>query len=155
MRTGGGFARVLGMEEAVAAGSSPDGRPGARTATALPTYDKRVRVVILVALAAPIAWQVVAVVLAMWRTAVFTRLFAGLGTELPLSTKVFLAARPFLWLVPLAFAGLSFDILRRRNTAPLYFVVVFIAAFVVALALQAWMVQAMYAPMNEILPKIP
>ncbi|HXT19426.1 MAG TPA: hypothetical protein VN811_06310 [Thermoanaerobaculia bacterium] len=91
----------------------------------------------------------------MWKTAVFARLFAGLGAELPLSTRAFFVARPFLWLVPLAFAALTFDVLRRRGAPWLYFIAVFIAATVAALALQAWMVQAMYAPMDEILQKIP
>ena len=120
----------------------------------MPTYTRRERVVVIVALAAPIAWQVFAVVIAIWKGPVFARLFAGLGTDLPVSTQTFFAARPFLWLIPLAFAGLSFDVLRRRDFSPLYFVVVFIGATVVALVVQAWMVQAMYAPMDDILRKV-
>jgi len=120
----------------------------------LPTYTKRERIVVIVALAAPVAWQVFAVVIAIWKAPVFAQLFAGLGTELPLATQAFFAARPFLWLVPLAFAALSFDVLRRRDFFPLYFAVVFIGATLVALVMQAWMVQAMYAPMDEILQKV-
>ena len=144
------------MEETVAVGSPGEGRSGddRLMAQRSPTYTTRERVVVIVALAAPIAWQVLAVVIVIWKTPVFARLFAGLGTELPFTTQAFFAARPFLWLVPLAFAGLSFDVLRRRDFPARYFVVVFIAAILVALVMQAWMVQAMYAPMYEILDKI-
>jgi len=117
-------------------------------------YTQRERVVAIVALAVPIAWQLVAVFLAIWKAPVFAKLLIGLGTELPLTTRAFFFARPFLWLVPLAFAGLSFDVLRRRDAPPLYFTVVFVGATVVALVLQAWMVQAMYAPMYQILERI-
>lgn len=120
----------------------------------MPGYTTRERVVALVALSAALLYQIQAVVLAVWKTPVFAQLFAGLGGPLPFITRAFFAARSYLWLVPVCFAALSFDVLRRRDPSLLYFVLVLAGSALAGFAMQAWMNEAMYAPLYEILRKI-
>ena len=120
----------------------------------MPAFTNRERFVALVALSAPVAWQAFVVALALWKAPVFAQLFAGLGGELPLVTRAFFASLPVLWLVPLAFLGLSIDVLRRPSAPFPYFITVLVGSTLVALSLPAWIVGAMYAPMYEILRKI-
>jgi hypothetical protein len=120
----------------------------------VPAYTTRERVVALVALAVALAYQIYAVVVAIWKAPVFAQLFAGLGGELPFITRAFFATRLFWWLVPLAFAALSFDVLRRQDPSLRYFVLVLAGSALAAFSMHTWLVEAMYAPMYEILRKI-
>lgn len=117
-------------------------------------YTPRERVVALVAFSIALAGQVLAVVLAIWKAPVFAQLFEGLGGELPFITRAFFATRLFWWLAPIVFGLLSFDVLRRRDPSRAYFTVVLVASTLVAFSLHAWMVQAMYAPLYDILREI-
>ena len=117
-------------------------------------YTPRERVVALVGFSVALAGQVYAVVLAIWKAPVFAQLFAGLGGELPLITRAFFATRPFWWLVPLVFGLLSFDVLRRQAPSLTHFASVLVASALTALSMHAWMVEAMYAPLFDILHQI-
>lgn len=117
-------------------------------------YTTRERIVALVALSLVVAHQAFSVALAIWAAPVFAQLFAGLGGPLPLVTGIFFATRPLWWLVPVAFAGLSADVLRRPDPSLRHFALVLGGAALAAFFLHVWLIQAMYAPMFEILRKI-
>ena len=120
----------------------------------MPPYTVRERVVGTVALSAALLYQVYVVAAAIWKAPVLAQLFAGLGGPLPFITRAFFASRPFWWLVPLAFAVLSGDVLRRRDPSLRYFTLVLAGSALAALSMQAWFVEAIYAPIYEIVRKI-
>lgn len=120
----------------------------------MPSYTTRERTVALVFLSAALAYQIYAVVLAMWKAPVFAQLFAGLGGSLPFITRAFFSTRVFWWLVPVVFVALSFDVLRRRDPPLSYFVLVLAGSALAAFFMHAWLHEAMYAPLYEILRKI-
>jgi hypothetical protein len=117
----------------------------------VPSYTTRER---FVALSVALFFQVYAVILAIWQAPVFAQLFAGLGGPLPFITRAFFSTRAFWWLVPVIFAALSVDVLRRRDPPLIYFILVFVGSALAAFSMHAWLHEAMYAPLNEILRKI-
>jgi hypothetical protein len=114
----------------------------------------RPKLLAVIALAAPLAFQIYAVVLAFRHAPTFRALFDGLGAPLPLLTRCFLASYPYWVLVPLAFALIAADILRRPQVSTSYFATVLGGSFAVALALHAWLQEAVYAPLYSILDKV-
>ena len=117
-------------------------------------YTTRERIVALVALSVALLCQIYAAMIAVWKTPVFAQLFAGLGGPLPFITRAFFATRIFWWLVPTAFALVSVDVLRRRDPSLLHFVLVLVGSALAAFMMHAWIREAMYAPLFEILRKI-
>ncbi len=120
----------------------------------MPTYTNRERIVALVALCFALIYQIYAVVAAVWKAPVFAQLFAGLGGPLPFITRAFFLTRLFWWLIPIAFAALSFDVLRRPDPSLRYFVFVLVGSVLAAFFMHTWLVEAMYAPMYRILRNI-
>jgi len=120
----------------------------------MPGYTTRERIVALVALSMTLIYQIYTVVLAIWKTTTFAQLFAGLGGDLPFITRAFFATRSFWWLVPVVFAALSVDVLRRREPPLIYFALVLVGSALAAFLMHTWMTEAMYAPLYEILRKI-
>lgn len=108
----------------------------------------------IVTLSAGLLWQLYVVITAYRQAPRFEVLFAGLGGPLPLVTRSFLATYRFWGLLPLLFAALTVDILRRRNPSLRYFGLVLAAGFLSALVLHAWLYEAIFAPLNTILDKI-
>jgi hypothetical protein len=89
-----------------------------------------------------------------WYHGTGLRHVAGLGGSLPFVTRAFFSTRIFWWLVPVAFALVSFDVLRRRKPSLLYFVLVLAGSTLAAFTMHVWIREAMYAPLFEILRKI-
>lgn len=114
----------------------------------------RERTLAIVVLSTILAFQVYAVILAFWQAPTFMKLFAGLGGPLPLVTRSFLASYPYWWIAPLVFALMSFDLLRRSDPPRWYFAATVSAAAAIAFGMYAWMREAIYAPLFEILDKI-
>ncbi|MFY9826110.1 MAG: hypothetical protein WAM82_32390 [Thermoanaerobaculia bacterium] len=114
----------------------------------------RQKIIAIVAFAAPIVWQLYAVVLALRHATLFKSLFAGLGGPLPLVTNAFFLAYPYWGLVPILFVVTSWDVLRRRNPPLPYFSSVLVASYAAALLLHAWLQEAFFAPLFSILQKI-
>jgi hypothetical protein len=115
--------------------------------------DRR-KIMVAVVFGVPIVWQLYAFISALRHAPVFASLFAGLGGPLPLVTRSFFAAYPFWWVLPVLFTALSFDVWRRDNPPLPYFVAVLVASTVSALALHAWLNEAIFAPLFTILEKI-
>jgi len=105
-------------------------------------------------LGAAILWQLYVVLLAYRNAPIFRDLFSGLGGQLPLLTRAFFASYRFWILVPVLFAVLSRDLLRRRDASLQYFAIVLGASLLAALALQAWMNEAVFQPLFSILKAI-
>ena len=120
----------------------------------MPAYTTRERIVALVALSLAVIYQIYVVVWAFWKTPVFAQLFAGLGGPHPFVTRAFLSTRLYWWIVPVVCGALSFNVLRRRDPSLLHFVLVLVGSTLAAFLLHAWIVEAMYAPLYEILEKI-
>jgi hypothetical protein len=114
----------------------------------------RERIVAIVALAAPIVWQLYAVTSAIRSGPVARNLFAGVGAPLPMVTRYFFASYPYWWLAPAAFAGLSYDVLRRHDPPLSYFSFVLVTSVIASLALHVWVTEAFFAPIFSILQKI-
>jgi hypothetical protein len=105
-------------------------------------------------LGAAVLWQLYVVLLAYRNAPIFRSLFSGVGGELPLVTRAFFASYKGWILVPALFAILSWDLLRRKDASLLYFALVLGASLLAALALQAWMSEAMFQPLFSILKAI-
>jgi hypothetical protein len=120
----------------------------------MPIYTTRERIVALIALSIALVFQIYVVIIAIWETPVFAQLFAGLGGELPFITRAFFATRAFWWLAPVVFAALSVDVLRRRDPPLIYFILVLVGSTLASFAMHAWIHEAMYAPLYDILRKI-
>lgn len=120
----------------------------------MPDPLDRQRISAIVALAAALAWQLYAVVSALRHAALFRSLFAGLGGPLPPVTRYFFATYPYWVILPILFALLSVDVLRRQRPSLPYFTCVLVASVVSALTLQAWLYEAFFAPLFTILEKI-
>jgi hypothetical protein len=114
----------------------------------------RQRIVAIVAFAAPILWQMYAVVSAFRQAPALKKLLSGLGDEIPLVTQYFYALYPFWWLAPVIFAGLSLDVLRRHDPPLVYFSSVLVASVISSLVLHAWLYEAFFAPLFSVLEKI-
>jgi len=120
----------------------------------MPDPLDRQRVSALVALGAALAWQLYAVVSALRHASAFRSLFAGLGGTLPPVTRYFFASYPYWVILPILFAVLSVDVLRRQNPPLPYFTAVLVASVASALTLHAWLYEAFFAPLFTILEKI-
>ena len=107
-----------------------------------------------VVLAAAIAWQIYEAAMALYQAPQFIPLFHGIGLELPLVTRSFIASYRYWWLVPLLFAALSADVMRRRAKPLLYFSAVLTLSVATALTLHAWLYQALSRPLATILEKV-
>jgi hypothetical protein len=120
----------------------------------VPAQIDRKRLTEVVVLAAALLWQLYVVVYAYRHIPDFAQLFAGLGGPLPLITRSCLVTYRLWGLLPLLFAALSADVLRRRNPSPRYFGLVLIGTLLTALGLHAWLQEAMYAPLFRILDQV-
>ena len=114
----------------------------------------RERVLSIVVLCAVLAYQIYVVVLAVWQAPTFRTLFAGIGGPLPLMTRSFLAFYRYWWIATVLLAALSFDVLRRRDPPLWYFAATVVATAATALGMHAWMHEAVYAPLFEILRRV-
>lgn len=116
--------------------------------------EDRQRITTIIVLGTSIAWQIYVVVTAIRRAPSFEKLFTGLGGPLPLITRSFFATYLWWWLIPVGFAILSFDVIRRRDSSLRYFTSVTIGAVLVGFALCAWLYEAFYQPLFSILDAI-
>jgi hypothetical protein len=107
----------------------------------------RERAVVATVLFVCIAWQVY-VVAAAWRhSAAFEAIFAGLGAEVPIMTRVLFATVRFWFVVPLVFALLAVDIVRTPSRRLAYVVTIVALAATVGFVMQAWSYEAYLAPL--------
>ena len=116
--------------------------------------ENRQRITTIVVLATSLLWQLYVVVTAFRHAPDFRKLFAGLGGPLPSMTRLFFATYLWWWLVPVGFAILSFDVVRRRDPPLRYFAAVTGGAVLVGFVLCAWMYEAFYQPLFSILDAI-
>lgn len=114
----------------------------------------RERIATAVYLGAALLWQAYVVLTAYRNAGTLRTLLAGIGGRLPAVTHNFFATYRFWPLVPLVFALLAADILRRPKASRLYFAVVLVAAVLAALFLQAWLNEAWFRPLYVILQAI-
>jgi len=114
----------------------------------------RHRLTVALVLAAAIAWLLYVVVAAQRNAPEFLSLLIGLGNPLPTVSRSFFLSYRWWWLVPVLFALLAIDVARRPDPPPRYFAIVLAATLLSAFALQAWMLEAVYQPMNTILEAI-
>src|SRR5213083_3048233 len=99
----------------------------------------RERAVVIGCFAASLAWQLYVVATAFWKVPTFERLFATMGAELPLVTRVlFMTYRGWI-LVPIFFALLAFRGLRNRDTSASYIGILAGVCVATGFALQAWL----------------
>jgi hypothetical protein len=112
------------------------------------------RVVTTLALAAPILWQAYVAVSAFRVAKELGLLLSGFGASLPFVTRSFLATHRGWIVVPVLFLGLSLDLLRRPHPRPLYVGAVLGSSLLAALVMEAWLQQALFAPLFSILEKI-
>ena len=116
--------------------------------------ERRWRLTEVVTLGAALLWQLYLVLTAFLRVPHFEKLFAGLGAPLPLLTRSLLATYR-LWIVfPLLSAVLVAVVLRRRHSSARSFGLVLAAVLLTAMLLQAWLHEALYAPLMTILDQI-
>jgi len=118
------------------------------------TLSRREKAMAGVVLATALAGQAYAVVVAVRDAPTFVSLFSGLGEPLPAVTRAVLGSYSYWWVLPVAFAGLSLDVLRRRTPSLPYLVAVLAGSFATALVLHAWTREALFAPMLGILRQI-
>jgi len=116
--------------------------------------SSRERVVAAVALLAAFLWQVYVVTQAVRQASIFLPLFAGLGSPLPSTTTFFVSTYEHWWFLPAVFALLSLDVIRRPQPSLLYLAAVLGGALGTALVLNAWLQQALMAPMIQIIRQI-
>lgn len=111
----------------------------------------RERLASAVFLSTALLWQLYTAWLA-FRNAPFLRpLVASLGPRIPAVTQNFLALYKLWFAIPLLFALLSADVVRRERAPLAYFAAVLIAAVGAALFLQAWLNEAWFRPLVVIL----
>jgi len=114
----------------------------------------RERVVAVIALVAALAWQIYVLIRVALQAPTFLTLFEGLGTPLPTVTRAFVATYRYWWLVTALFSALSLDLLRRRELPVAYFATILAFSAATALALDAWLEQAVLGPMIDLMQKI-
>ena len=106
----------------------------------------------MILIAAAIAWQFYAAVAAWFRGRTLRRLLEGLGAEPPLIARLFLVTYPFWILIPILFtAGLLLWLRGGRRSSP---VLLIIAAVAVALGLHAWMNEAWFLPLFQLIRQV-
>ena len=116
--------------------------------------SRRERIVTAAALATLLLWQGYVVIQAFRFAPNLERLMSGLGGSLPFVTRSFFATYRAWAVVPLAFAGLSFDLFRRKEPSEIYLVLLLVSGATTALVLQAWVHEAFFAPLFTILKAI-
>jgi hypothetical protein len=119
-----------------------------------PTALRRHRLTLAGVLAVALAWLVYVVSSGLRNGRSFSILLEGLGGPLPTVTRTFFATYPWWWLLAVGFALLSVDIVRRPEPPVRYFAVVLAATLLTAFGLLAWMYEAVFQPLTDILQKI-
>jgi hypothetical protein len=105
-------------------------------------------------LGAAIAGQSYAALLAARYPSVFERLFAGLGAPLPMVTRTFLATAQWWPAVPVLFALVGVDLLRRRQPNLFHYAGVLLVAMAATVGMLAWIHEAFFAPAFSILQAV-
>lgn len=98
-------------------------------------------------LLAAIAWQGYVAYRAHRQAVVLAQLLPALGVAVPKVTAAFLASADWWAAVPVVFAVMAADILRRAGASPMYSRIVTASAFAAAVVLQTWCDQAWFEPM--------
>ena len=134
-------------------------RAGRRaTAPAEPTRQAslpgRYRLAVGLLLAVVFAWLLYVVVAGLRNGRTFSVLLEGLGGPLPAVTTAFFATYRWWWILAVAFAALAVDVARRPDPPPRYFAVVLATMLLTAFGLLAWMYEAVFQPLTDILQKI-
>jgi type II secretory pathway component PulF len=105
-------------------------------------------------LAAPVLW-LCAVTATTWRVIpVFAEMYAGLGAELPVATRIVIAGRHLWWLCPLAALAALWDFSRRERPSARHLTVLFVGIALLGMCLMAFWLSAIYRPMFDLINKI-
>jgi hypothetical protein len=108
----------------------------------------------LAILAVTIAWQIYVVLSVASRAATFRKLFAGLGAELPLMTRIFFESVRWWFVVPVFFAVLLIDCARRQRFPAWYLPALIGSSLAAGFLLQAWATEACSGPMFSLIKQI-
>jgi hypothetical protein len=119
-----------------------------------PSLLGRHRLTLALVLGVVFAWLVYVVVAGQRNGRTFAVLLEGLGGELPAITRSFFATYRWWWLLAVAYALLAVDVVRRRSPPPRYFAIVLATMLLTAFGLLAWMYEAVFQPLTDILEKI-
>jgi hypothetical protein len=120
----------------------------------MPPLTLRERIILAVFLAVALACQVYAVALAIWQAPAYATLFEGLGTQLSMTTRSFLATYRHWWIATVLITLASVDLLRRRDPPLWYLTITVSVAAVTAFGMHVWMREALFGPMFDLLRKI-
>ncbi len=115
---------------------------------------RQLRIPITVALTVTAVWQVYIVAVAFRMAPVLENLLAGLGSELPTITGSFLGSYRFFVLLPAATAGAALVALRRESLGPWQSALLVGLALGATMALHAWINEAFFAPVLDLLRTI-